>query len=60
MDEEMKRLVHCPFCKSGFRMLVEGRMEGYFKCLQCDRRFALPSVIEERESEPSVLRMVMP
>jgi len=60
MDEEMKRLVHCPFCKSGFRMLVEGRMKGYFKCLQCDRRFVLPSTIEEEKAEPSILRMVMP
>jgi len=60
MDEEMKRLVHCPFCKAGFRMLIEERVEGYFRCLQCDRRFVLPSVIEEAKTEPNILRKVMP
>jgi len=60
MDKELERLVHCPFCKAGFRMLVEGRMEGYFRCLQCDRRFVLPSTIEETNTEPNILRKVMP
>jgi len=60
MDKEMERLVHCPFCHAGYRLLVEERMEGYFKCLQCDRHFVLPSTIEEKEAEPNILRMVMP
>jgi len=60
MDKELERLVRCPFCKAGFRMLVEGRMEGNFRCLQCDRRFVLPSAIEEAKTEPNILKLVMP
>jgi len=60
MDDEMERLVRCPFCQSNWRMLVEERMEGYFRCLQCDRRFVLPSTVEEEKAGPSVLELVMP
>jgi len=60
MEKEMERLVHCPFCRAGYRLLVEEEMEGYFKCLQCDRRFVLPSTIEEEKAGPSVLELVMP
>jgi len=60
MDDEMERLVRCPFCQSNWRMLVEERMEGYFKCLQCDRRFVLPSTIEEAKTGPNILKLVMP
>jgi len=60
MDDEMKKLIKCPFCRAGHKLLVEGRMEGYFRCLQCDRWFVLPSVIEEAKTEPNVLKRVMP
>jgi len=60
MDDEMKRLLRCPFCRAGYRLLVEERMEGYFKCLQCSRRFVLPSTIEKGKAEPNILRKVMP
>jgi len=60
MDEEMRNLIRCPFCQSDWKMLVEERMEGYFRCLQCDRRFVLPSTIEDTEAEPNVLELVMP
>jgi len=60
MDKEIERLVHCPFCQAGYRLLVEEEMEGYFWCLQCDRRFVLPSTIDEEKAGPSVLELVMP
>jgi len=56
----MERLIKCPFCRAGHKLLVEGRMEGYFRCLQCDRWFVLPSTIEEAKTEPNVLKRVMP
>jgi len=58
MDEEMKRLVSCPFCKATYRLLVEGRKEGFFKCLSCRRRFVLPSMFEETQS--NIFDRVMP
>jgi len=60
MNEEIKKMVRCPFCGSSYKLLVEGRTEGYFQCLQCDRRFVLPSTIEEAKGEPNILSRVMP
>jgi len=60
LDKELRRLLSCPFCRAGHRLLVEEEMEGYFRCLQCDRRFVLPSTIEEANTEPNVLKRVMP
>jgi len=60
MEDETGRLVRCPFCQSDWKMLVEERMEGYFRCLQCNRCFVLPSTIEEEKDGPSVLELVMP
>jgi len=60
MDDKMKMLIRCPFCQSDWRMLVEERIEGHFQCLQCNRRFVLPSTIKEIREEPSILGRVMP
>jgi len=60
MNEELKRMLTCPFCGSDRRMIVEGRKEGLFKCLRCDRNFVLPSTMEGTESKPNVLKRVMP
>jgi len=60
LDERMRRLISCPWCKSGFRMLVEGKKEGFFSCLQCGRDFVLPSMFEETQSRNSILDKVMP
>jgi len=59
LDEEMKRLVSCPFCRVGHRLLVEQRKEGFFRCLTCGRNFVLPSMFEETQSA-NILDRVMP
>jgi len=41
-------------------MLVEGKKEGFFSCLQCGRDFVLPSMFEETQSRNSILDKVMP
>jgi len=59
MDRELERMLSCPFCRSGRRMLVEGRKEGFFRCLTCGKGFFLPSAAR---GDPihNVLDRVMP